>query len=145
MRPAVAIACFAPLLLAQARVPLAVQAQASRPAPIVFFDIAGPESANLASFYSKLFGWTAGADGNLSIPVAPPLGGALRPGDSTEKRLYIGVEDVAAKLGEIAASGGTIDAPRFEVPGVVVLGLFKDPAGNPMGLVEMQNGKAKVP
>jgi hypothetical protein len=34
---------------------------------------------------------------------------------------------------------------RFEVPGVVVLGLFKDPDGNPMGLVEMENGKAKVP
>jgi hypothetical protein len=26
-----------------------------------------------------------------------------------------------------------------------VLGLFKDPAGNSVGLVEMENGKAKVP
>jgi hypothetical protein len=31
------------------------------------------------------------------------------------------------------------------VPGRVVLGLFKDPAGNSVGLVEMENGKAKVP
>jgi predicted enzyme related to lactoylglutathione lyase len=36
-------------------------------------------------------------------------------------------------------------APRFEVPGVVVLGLFTDPAGNSMGLVEMQDGKPKIP
>jgi predicted enzyme related to lactoylglutathione lyase len=145
MRRAAVSACFASLVLAAAHVPLLARAQASQPALIVFFDIAGPQSANLASFYSTLFGWNAGADGNLSIPVVPPLGGSLRSGDATEKRIYIGVDDVAAKLAEVAANGGTIDAPRFEVPGVVVLGLFKDPAGNPMGLVEMQNGKAKVP
>ena len=38
-----------------------------------------------------------------------------------------------------------IDRPRFEVPGDVILGLFKDPAGNRVGLVEMENGKAKMP
>jgi len=31
------------------------------------------------------------------------------------------------------------------VKGVVILALFKDPAGNPMALVEMENGKAKIP
>jgi len=55
------------------------------------------------------------------------------------------VDDVNAMLAEIESNGGSIDVPRFEVPGVVVLGLFKDPAGNPMGLVEMQDGKPKVP
>jgi predicted enzyme related to lactoylglutathione lyase len=125
--------------------PLVAWAQPPASAPLVFFDIAGPESANLASFYSKLFGWKMGADGNMPIPVAPALAATLRPGDPAEKRLYIGVDDVAGKLAEVAANGGTIDASRFEVPGVVVLGLFKDPAGNAMGLVEMQNGKAKVP
>jgi predicted enzyme related to lactoylglutathione lyase len=123
----------------------AALAQPRAPAPIVLFDIAGPESAGLRDFYSKLFGWTAGPTGNLSIPVTSPLGGSLRPGDPTEKRIYIGVEDVSAKLVEVAANGGTVDAPRFEVPGVVVLGLFKDPAGNPMALVEMKDGKPRIP
>jgi hypothetical protein len=68
----------------------------------------------------------------------------IRP-DPTEKRIYIGVDDVARTLAEIAERGGTIDAPRFEVPGVVVLGLFTDPAGNPMALVEMEEGRPKVP
>ena len=89
MRRALVCSC---MLLAS----LAAGAQA--PAPIVFFDVAGPEAAKLA-----------------------------------------------AKLAEVAANGGTIDAPRFEVPGVVVLGLFRDPAGNPMGLVETVDGKAKIP
>jgi hypothetical protein len=35
--------------------------------------------------------------------------------------------------------------PRFEVKGVVVIGLFTDPAGNTMGLVEMKDGKPVVP
>jgi uncharacterized protein len=138
MHPALACCCV--MLLSFA-------ASAQPPAPIVFFDIAGPESANLQEFYSKLFTWRtdSAANGNWSIPVTMPLQGALRVGDPTEKRVYIGVDDVAAKLAEIAANGGTIDAPRFEVPGVVVLGLFKDPAGNPMGLVELEDGKAKIP
>lgn len=122
-------------------------AVAQPPAPIVFFDVAGPEAAKLPEFYSKLFGWRTDprANGNWSVPVTTPLLGTVRTGDPSEKRLYVGVEDVAAKLAEVAANGGTIDAPRFEVPGVVVLGLFKDPAGNPMALVEMQDGKPKIP
>jgi len=123
----------------------AALAQPRAPAPIVFFDLAGPESAALRDFYSKVFAWAAGATGNLSVPVTSPLAGNLRSGDATEKRIYIGVDDVSAKLMEIAANGGTVDAPRFEVPGVVVLGLFKDPAGNPMGLVEMRDGKPRIP
>jgi predicted enzyme related to lactoylglutathione lyase len=113
-------------------------------APVVYFDIAGPEVASLRSFYADLFGWNAGAGGQLTVSAGPTFGGALRQ-DPAEKRIYIGVDDVTAKLAEIQAHGGSIDVPRFEVPGVVVLGLFKDPAGNAMGLVEMQDGQPKIP
>ena len=41
--------------------------------------------------------------------------------------------------------GGPRSALRLEVPGAAVLGLFSDPAGNRMGLVEMDGDKAKVP
>ena len=119
-------------------------------APIVFFDIAGPDSASLTRFYAELFGWEIGSDGNFSTAVASPtatpptLMGAIRQ-DPSEKVFYLGVDDIAAKLTEIVEHGGTIDQPRFEVPGVVILGLFTDPAGNRVGLVEMGNGKAKIP
>lgn len=112
-------------------------------APIVFVDFAGPDASSLQTFYSTLFGWDAGSP-QFSIPVIPPLSAAIRE-DPAEHRLYVGVEDVTAKLTEIEALGGSIDQPRFEVPGVVILGLFRDPAGNPMGLVEMANGEHKVP
>jgi predicted enzyme related to lactoylglutathione lyase len=113
------------------------------PSPIVFLDIAGPDQASLQTFYSTLFGWDA-AEATFTIPVVLPLSAAIR-GDPTEKRLYIGVEDISAKLTEVQAHGGSVDQFRFEVPGVVILGLFKDPAGNAMGLVEMEDGAAKVP
>ncbi len=114
------------------------------PAPIVFFDIAGPDAPALQTFYREVFHWDISGGGELTIPVTSPLPGLIRP-DPTEKRIYIGVEDVAATLVQIEDRGGTIDAPRFEVPGVVVLGLFTDPAGNRMALVEMEEGRPKVP
>jgi uncharacterized protein len=127
-------------------------ATAAPPAPIVFFDIAGPADAHQAAFYAKVFGWRTGPAGRFSIPVVgprpasgPELNGTLRD-DPAAKLIYIGVTDVSAKLAEIVANGGKIVAPRLEVKGVVVIGLFTDPAGNGMGLVELgADGQPKVP
>ena len=116
------------------------------PAPIVHFDIAGPADAGLAEFYRNIFDWHAGPMGTVTVPIiGPPLTGTLRT-DPADKLIYIGVPDIAAALQQIATAGGGIVAPRFEVPGVVVLGLFTDPAGNSMGLIELgADGAVKVP
>ncbi len=114
------------------------------PAPIVFFDLAGPDAKTLSAFYPDVFGWAPGAAGNISIAVTSPLNGTIRQ-DPAEKVIYIGVPDVTAALDQVVAHGGTIQTPRFEVKGVVILGLFLDPAGNRMGLVEMDGANAKVP
>jgi predicted enzyme related to lactoylglutathione lyase len=113
-------------------------------APVVFFDIAGPDLKTQAGFYSKVFGWDIAPDGRFEVPVTKPLSATLRA-DPADKLIYLGVEDVTATLAKVTANGGSVIAPRFEVKGVVVLGLFKDPAGNSMGLVEMAGDKAKVP
>ena len=113
-------------------------------APIVFFDIAGANDSQLRTFYSDIFGWRFSKQSQTTVDVITPFGGAIRK-DPSEKRIYIGVENVTDTLQEIVNCGGSVDAPRFEVPGVVVLGLFKDPAGNEMGLVEMDGGKPGIP
>jgi predicted enzyme related to lactoylglutathione lyase len=123
---------------------LTAQQTPPSPSPIVFLDIAGPKAVELQAFYADLFGWRSRPDGQMTIPVTSPIPATFRQ-DPAEKRIYIGVENITVKLEQIKARGGTIDAPRFEVKGVAVLGLFKDPAGNPMGLVELENGKAKIP
>jgi predicted enzyme related to lactoylglutathione lyase len=113
-------------------------------APIVFFDIAGPDIEALRSFYSRLFGWDIGGDGRFAVSVVSPLGATLRK-DPAEKMFYVGVPDVKAKLAEVSHHGGTVLAERFEVPGTVVLGILTDPAGNRIGLVEMDGDRVKVP
>ena len=115
-------------------------------APIVYFDIAGPDDKEQIAFYQQVFGWMAGAGGVVSVPVGGAmLAGTLRT-DPAEKVIYLGVPDITAAQIEITAHGGTIVAPRFEVKGVVILALFTDPAGNRMGLVELTSaGKPKVP
>ncbi len=115
------------------------------PAPIVFFDIAGPDLAGQQAFYEAVFDWKAGPGGTLSVPVSGPvLNGILRP-DPMERMIYLGVPDVKASLEQVIAHGGKVVAPRFEVKGVVVLGLFTDPAGNRMGLVEMNGDTPVIP
>lgn len=114
------------------------------PAPVVFFDIAGPDLPALGRFYSQVFDWDVAADGRFSVSAASPLPATLRQ-DPADKMIYLGVDDVTATLALVVAEGGSIQAPRFEVPGVVVLGLFSDPAGNRMGLVEMSGSAPKIP
>jgi len=113
------------------------------PSPIVFLDLAGPDASALAHFYASLFGWSE-QGGQLGLPVTAPLPTAFRE-DPAEKRIYIGVTDVAEILERIESEGGSVDQPRFEVPGVAVLGLFRDPAGNAMGLVELDGDRPRVP
>lgn len=113
-------------------------------APIVFFDIAGEDEAGLRAFYAEVFDWDSGGKGNFSVDVMSPIEATIRK-DPADKLLYIGVPDITATLAAIVVHGGQIDVPRFEVPGTVVLGLFKDPAGNQMGLVELDGDKPKVP
>lgn len=113
-------------------------------APLVFFDIAGPDQPELKDFYASVFGWRIGEDGKFSTTVMSPLDSAIRQ-DPAEMRLYVGVPDVSEALDRIEAHGGKTEQARFEVPGVVILGLFRDPAGNPLGLVELDGDDVKIP
>jgi uncharacterized protein len=120
------------------------QAPAATGAPVVFFSIFGPNSAELQRFYATVFAWKVTPSGDVATAITPPLPGTIAAG-MAETMIYVGVADVTATLKIVVANGGTVRFPRVEVPGRVVLGAFKDPAGNSIGLVEMEDGKAKVP
>ena len=122
-----------------------VSAQNPAGPPVVFFTIFGPPGSDLQRFYSAVFDWEIAADGNAMVGVESPLGATIGQSEAAETIVYVGVDDINAALEKVTANGGTIRYPRFEVPGQVILGIFKDPAGNSVGLVEMENGVAKVP
>jgi predicted enzyme related to lactoylglutathione lyase len=104
-------------------------------APIVFFDIAGPDAGQLKDFYASVLGWKIDAAFAIDGQSTGGLRGTLRQ-DPAEKILYFGTADIEAMLKTIVNAGGTVDVPRMVVPGVVTFALFRDPAGNRMGLVE---------
>ncbi len=119
------------------------------PAPIVFFDIAGTNLPSQATFYRNVFDWQSDANGRLLVPAATPLPGLLRiePPTQTsvaERLIYIGVPDINATLAKIRSSGGQVVLPRTAAPGAIIA-LFRDPAGNRMGLVEMDGNKPRAP
>ena len=122
-----------------------VSAQNPGGPPVVFFTIFGPPGSELQRFYTEVFDWEIAPDGNAMTNVMSPLGATIGQSEAAETIVYVGVDDINAALEKVTANGGTIRYPRFEVPGRVILGIFKDPAGNSVGLVEMENGAAKVP
>jgi predicted enzyme related to lactoylglutathione lyase len=119
------------------------------PAPVVFFDIVGPDLQTQKAFYEAVFGWDISAEGGFTTPVAAPLPGLLRVEAEAdfqpERVVYLGVDDITATLATIEANGGGVIFQRIAVPGVVILALFTDPAGNRMGLVELAEGKPIIP
>jgi predicted enzyme related to lactoylglutathione lyase len=120
------------------------QTPTSAGAPVVFFSVFGPNGSELQKFYADVFDWKVAASGDVATTATPPLTGTITQGVA-ETMIYVGVADITATLQKVVARGGTVRYPRFEVPGRVILGIFKDPAGNSIGLVEMENGKAKIP
>jgi predicted enzyme related to lactoylglutathione lyase len=98
----------------------------------VFFDVAGPDAGKLKQFYASNFGWAIDAANGVKTPG---LEGTLRQ-DPPETLIYLGVRDIDATLKVIVNSGGSVALPRTVVPNVVTFAIFKDPAGNRVGLVE---------
>jgi uncharacterized protein len=113
-------------------------------APVVFFTIFGPQSEQLQQFYSGLFEWKIAPNGDVTTAVSSPLPANIGKGEA-ETIVYVGVDDITATLAKVKERGGTVRFPRLEVPGRVVLAVFKDPAGNSVGLVELENGNVKIP
>jgi len=109
------------------------------PAPIVYFEIAGPHGAGLREFYATVFDWSIDAAAGVSASSTGGLRGGLRD-DPAEKIFYLGVPDIDAALARIEAAGGVTVLPRTVVPGVVTFALFLDPAGNRLGLAERADG-----
>lgn len=111
--------------------------------PVVHFELWSEDPAKIASFYEKTFGWSineiplmdyrvvdtggkGGINGGIMKPKKGPWPGKLA--------LYIDVDDCAAFVKKIQASGGKIHVERQEVPGVGVFALFEDPDGRVLGI-----------
>jgi predicted enzyme related to lactoylglutathione lyase len=115
--------------------------------PVVHFEVMGQDAHALQSFYSGLFGWEfenieapvtyrlVSREGNLNKDGVGIGGGVGAGAPDSHVTFYVEVPDVGAGLEKAESLGGT----RLMGPdkaGPVVIGLFNDPEGHMVGLVE---------
>jgi predicted enzyme related to lactoylglutathione lyase len=101
----------------------------------------------MAEFYSNVFGWPYKHFEEMSYTTAETGDGSVGVGynpikDSTPAGMvtvYIHTDDLADSLNKVKAHGGEV-LDSFPVPTVGLLGFFRDPTGNLMGLLQPEPG-----
>lgn len=109
--------------------------------PVVWFEVMGKDDNKLRTFYGELFGWKFDVDEDMNYGMVEANGGQGIPGgvgggDQQHVTFYVSTPSINTSLGEITARGGKVLMPRTELPGGIILGMFADPEGNAVGLVE---------
>jgi predicted enzyme related to lactoylglutathione lyase len=111
--------------------------------PVMWFEVLGKDSGKLRSFYSGLFGWGYRANDPPEYGVVntgdgrgiPGGIGQIYPGTKSWVTFYVETSDVTASLKQAESLGGKVVMPRTTLPDVT-LGVFEDPEGHVIGLVE---------
>ena len=101
------------------------------------------------AFYAETLGWTYdtfpmadGGDYAVCMMNGRPVGGMLeiKPGTGLDDVpdcwfAYIAVDDIDARLEKVAAAGGAVERPAFDVPGVGRIAIVRDKAGSSIGWI----------
>ena len=117
--------------------------------PVVHFEIMGKDAPALSAFYSELFEWEIDANNPMNygtvqregntLPDGTGIGGGIGQvpeGYDGHVTFYVQVPQVEAALVTAEKLGGTrMMGPEEVMPGLTV-GLFSDPEGHVVGLVE---------
>ena len=114
------------------------------PNEIVHFEIMGPDGGALADFYRRAFDWDPtpfeGVDDYFGVDGGS-VAGAVGAGSEdlpAYVAMYLSVDSVDDHLDRIEKAGGSTVVPKTVMPGVVTFAMFRDPAGNVMGLAEKE-------
>ena len=120
--------------------------------PVVHFEILGKDADKTQSYYSELFGWAikplefenptqyglVDRDGNTNpdgIGIGGGVGGAPE-GYGGHVTFYVEVPSVEDALAKAESLGGKRMMGPDQVPDGPVIGLFTDPDGNTVGVVQ---------
>lgn len=114
--------------------------------PVVHFEINSSKGPELARFYADAFDWRMHPDGDDYTQIktagtcagtgAPGIDGGIgpsHPGDDFVT-FYVQVPDVDQALRRVVELGGEVEMSATKASSVVI-GSFRDPAGNRIGLV----------
>jgi uncharacterized protein len=109
---------------------------------IVHWEIQAQNPARLHDFYGEALGWDIDVNNPMKYGMVASggpeginggIGDSPRPGSRV--LVYAQVASITALLERIESLGGKTIMPRTDI-GPVVMGLYEDPEGNVMGLIE---------
>lgn len=117
--------------------------------PVVHFEIIGRDGNALRRYYSELFGWEIDANNPMQYgivqresnvnPDGVGIGGGVGVGPDGydgHVTVYVEVPDVEAALAKAESLGGTRMMGPDEVMEGLVIGLFTDPEGHTIGVLQ---------
>jgi predicted enzyme related to lactoylglutathione lyase len=117
--------------------------------PVVHFEIAGGDGEKLQSYYSELFGWKIDANNPMKYGIVAReenltddgigIGGGVSQGPEGypgHVTVYVQVPDVEASLAKAESLGGTRMMGPEQVMEDLVIGLFTDPEGHVIGVMQ---------
>lgn len=113
----------------------------STPGSPTWVDLGTADPVDAERFYSALFGWTSDVAGDYitfllngrPVAGAGPLYGAGQP---TAWSTYIGTDDADGVTARVAANGGKVLVPPFDVQEQGRMAAFLDPGGAPFSVWE---------
>ena len=117
--------------------------------PVVHFEITGKDGEKLQSYYSELFGWEIKADNEMKYGIIDRegntnadgvgIGGGIATGPEGyggHVTFYVEVPNVEETLAKAESQGGTrMKGPDEDMEGLVI-GLFNDPEGHTIGVMQ---------
>ena len=116
------------------------------------FEIIGTDPTSLRGFFGELFAWEFDTSGTVAEEVSEPtnygfielltaddgsgIRGGIGGGEGYDRHavFYVGVPDVEEALNTAEELGGTRQMGPVTAPSGLVVGHFKDPEGNLIGL-----------
>jgi predicted enzyme related to lactoylglutathione lyase len=117
--------------------------------PVVHFEVVGKDGEKLQSYYAELFDWDVNAENEMKYGLVDReansngegigLGGGIGQGPEGyggHVTFYVEVPSVEEALSKAESLGGSRVMGPETIMGRMVLGQFKDPEGNVIGLIE---------
>ncbi|MBI4430048.1 MAG: glyoxalase [Ignavibacteriales bacterium] len=127
-------------------------------AAVTHFEINARDGKKMQEFYSALFGWKIDANNPINyglVNTGLKMGiqggiGQIEAGKQPFVIFYVQVEKPQEYLDKAVSMGATVVLPITVVPNMVTYGIFSDPEGNMVGIVEgpqkdLKPAKAKKP
>lgn len=111
--------------------------------PVVWFEVLGSDGDKLRQFYGGLFGWKFDANNPIKYGMVdtgekrgiPGGVGAAFAGTRPWVTFYVETPDVEASLVQAERLGAKVVLQKTAMPDVT-LGVFEDPEGHVIGLVQ---------